>query len=72
VKNERLAAFGQRRQAEFGGEVVGEHQQGIADAHFDVHELAAGPGRTGDLNGVEGALRKVAVSRGAVDAELRG
>ena len=47
-------------------------RSGIADAHFDVHELAAGPGRAADPDGVECALEKVDAGSSAVDAELCG
>ena len=68
---ERQASLRQRRQVKLLGEIVVEHDGGIADAHFDVHEFASGPGPAGYLDGAESVLQEVGESRGAFDRQVR-
>src|SRR5207237_4284479 len=60
------------RVSELSAEIVGEHQNAVANPHFHVHQLAAGARRTGNLDGVEGALKEVRIGGSAIDRKMRG
>jgi hypothetical protein len=54
VDEDRRAFQGQRAVAAPVGKGVGQHDARVADAHFGVHDLAAGAGHAADLDGAEG------------------
>src|SRR2546423_12163263 len=61
-----------RAAAEFG-KLIAEHEEGIADFEFGVHNgLAIGTGHTTDLFGAEDVFVKVDSRRGVADVQVRG
>jgi hypothetical protein len=72
VHDDRRALEGERPAAAVVGKIVAQHEHGIADAHFGVHDPAVRAGHAGYLDGAEALAVKVERPGRAFADQVRG